>query len=642
MEIESRNCHVCVTFYSDETLSPGLWYVRIVVMQDWLRPPRNLLVILVLLTVVSVSAIGWLGWRLVAQERIVSAESARERLERTADRIAANFRRNLNTPNGIRGLRLNFDRDSFEVAPPDRLLFYARPQVEPEASDGVFREGEIYEFRMRQPSLALAFYERLAHANDAAVRAGALLRLARVLRNIGRRQEAIAAYERLSAIVGVRVANAPAELIARYAIYSLRPVAQNVEQLLADLHASRWHLTRSQFEFYWDEVSKLDRSHAPPDAARMALAEAASSLRSLNASPHGAQQIIQAGGIPILAVWRDSAGRRAVLLATVDSVLQQICKGEPVYCVALDSDGKRLSGQEDKIAHLSLRRAAEFDIPWTLGIAARAGQPDAEALARQRFLRTAIGVMMLFLLSGTYFIWRAIRREAEISRLQSDFVSGVSHEFRTPLTSMRQLSELLIAGRVPSEERRLLYYETLLRETNRLSRLVEALLNFGRLDAAAHQYNFQEIEAGQVVLSAVAAFEGDLGQPRKIERAGERGCWIRADAEALGVAIRNLLDNAFKYSSADAGVQIEWMRNGKRIAIQVLDHGPGIPPRERRRIFEKFVRGSAAVALNVSGTGIGLAMVHRIVDAHKGALRLESELGRGSKFTIILPASEPR
>jgi signal transduction histidine kinase len=195
---------------------------------------------------------------------------------------------------------------------------------------------------------------------------------------------------------------------------------------------------------------------------------------------------------------------------------------------------------------------------------------------------------------------------------------------------------------VPSEERRLLYYETLLRETNRLSRLVEALLNFGRLDAAAHQYNFQEIEAGQVVLSAVAAFEGDLGQPRKIERAGERGCWIRADAEALGVAIRNLLDNAFKYSSADAGVQIEWMRNGKRIAIQVLDHGPGIPPRERRRIFEKFVRGSAAVALNVSGTGIGLAMVHRIVDAHKGALRLESELGRGSKFTIILPASEPR
>ena len=611
------------------------------VLRDWLRPPRSLLVSLLLLTLVSVSALGWLGWSLVSQERIVEAQQSRERLEQAADRIAANLRRDLDADGQLQGVMLAVAGDSVSIAPPGRLLFYPRPAPEPKAPPAVFREGETYEFRQGQPALALACYQRLAAAGDAAVSAGALLRLARVLRKLGRNEESLAAYRKLSAMAGVSVAGVPAELVARHAICVLQSRREDAERLLGDLGEARWQLRRGQFEFYWDEVSKLAGRHEAPDAASVALAEAAGAIGALARGATPPEQVIRAAGVPVLLVWRGSPEGRKVLDATVDSVLQQIARREDVYCAALDGDGRTLAGRRDGHGRAVLRSAAEFRIPWTLAVASRPGSAGAEALARQRFLGAAVAVMVVFLLSGSYFIARAIRREAGVSRLQSDFVSAVSHEFRSPLTSMRQLSEILAEGRVPSEERRQLYYETLVRETERLQRLVETLLNFGRLEAGAYHYKFAEIDAGQLAEQTVAAFERELAGARAIQRSGESGCRIRADAEPLAVALRNLLDNAVKYSPPDAAVRVEWARAGDRVAIRVADGGPGIPAGERKSIFEKFARGSAAAALNVKGTGVGLAMVRQIVAAHGGEVRLESRPGTGSTFTILLPAVEP-
>jgi signal transduction histidine kinase len=168
---------------------------------------------------------------------------------------------------------------------------------------------------------------------------------------------------------------------------------------------------------------------------------------------------------------------------------------------------------------------------------------------------------------------------------------------------------------------------------------VETLLNFGRMEARAYKYELEKVDAGQLAEQTVAAFELELADARKIERAGESNCWVRADPEPLAVALRNLLDNAVKYSPPDAGVRIEWARSGAQVAIRVRDQGPGIPAGERKSIFEKFVRGSAAV-LHVKGTGVGLAIVRQIVAAHGGEIRLESEPGKGSTFTILLPAVE--
>jgi len=226
--------------------------------------------------------------------------------------------------------------------------------------------------------------------------------------------------------------------------------------------------------------------------------------------------------------------------------------------------------------------------------------------------------------------------------MQADFVAAVSHEFRTPLTSMRQLSEILAAGRAPSEERRQVYYETLVRETSRLERLIEALLNFGRMEAGRRPYRFEELDVAALVCRVAAEFEGHMAATgRRIEIDGSPSrCPIEADPEAISVALRNLVDNAIKYSPGHPTVWMEWARENDCVAIRVRDEGPGIARSERKAIFRKFVRGTAAAAANVRGSGLGLAMVRHIVTAHRGAVTLASQPGQGSTFTILLPAVE--
>jgi two-component system phosphate regulon sensor histidine kinase PhoR len=205
---------------------------------------------------------------------------------------------------------------------------------------------------------------------------------------------------------------------------------------------------------------------------------------------------------------------------------------------------------------------------------------------------------------------------------------------------MRQLSEILAFGRVASESRRQVYYETLVTEATRLQRLIESLLNFGRMEAGARQYHFEELDAAAVVHRVVAEFQPQLASAgRHIETHGaESGCAIEADPDALCVALRNLVDNALKYSPGERAVWVEWGRQNGHVAIQVRDNGPGIPDAEKKAIFRKFVRGSAAAAASVKGSGIGLAMVRHIVAAHGGEITVSSERGKGSTFTMLLPS----
>jgi signal transduction histidine kinase len=178
----------------------------------------------------------------------------------------------------------------------------------------------------------------------------------------------------------------------------------------------------------------------------------------------------------------------------------------------------------------AVRTAAESQLPWALYVKRAKGQTDAGSLAQQRFILFAMAVMFVFLLAGTYFIARAIRREMAVSRLQSDFVSAVSHEFRSPLTSMRQLSEILAFGRIPGEERRQLYYQTLVNETERLQRLVEKLLNFGGIEAGKRQYHFEPIDTVDLVEHVTAEIERQIaGSGRLIELHGTAaGCRIES------------------------------------------------------------------------------------------------------------------
>lgn len=612
-------------------------------LPEWLRPPKLLLSILFLLTLVSVSALAWFGAQFVEQDRMVEAQRAQERREQAADRIAATLR-GMQAETGERvgswlstppapgkpedgAALITGAGGGVEIYPAGRLVYRPTPPGEPEAESGVFAEGEALEFLQAQPRQAAEWYRGLTSSPNLAVRAGALMRLGRVLSKLGPGAESRAAYVRLAGIAGVRVAGAPAELVGMHALGDAREAIQK------DLLAGRWALTRGQFEFYWSEVTGGE----PPSEVR-GLAEAAAVAWAQPGSR--GQTTVWAGGRPFAAIWRGVGTRRALWIAPADAMIKRLLPAD-LAVAAVDGEGRVVFGSRDRSQRAAVRAAAEDGLPWTIYVSSYVPPAGpARASSSGRFLIAGTAVMVLFLLGGTYFMARAIRREIEVSRMQSDFVSAVSHEFRSPLTSIRQFSEMLAAGRVPNEERRQVYHATLVRETGRLQRLVEALLNFGRMEAGARAYRFEEVDAAELAHRVAAEFENEIAAGRRIELHGNGGCRLQADPEALSVALRNLVDNALKYSPEHPTVWVEWARENGRVVIRVKDRGAGVAPGEHRAIFRKFVRGTAAAGGNVKGSGVGLAMVRHIVDAHGGEIQVSSKPGEGSTFTVLLPAKE--
>jgi len=616
-------------------------------LRTWQSPPRMLLLLLCLLTLLSISTLAFFGWRLLEQQRTVEAQRSQERLEQAADRIVAIVRGTLAETSERAGaglaspgdLLLNLSAASLDVAPPGRLLYYPFPPPEPDALAQTFAEGELFEFLVAQPEEALRAYQSLANSKDEPVRAGALLRIARVLRKLGRHDESIAAYQKLAKLTAT-VAGAPADLVARHALCDLTHNPQQISELKIDLRSAHWRLTRGQFEFYWSEAGRLSGHPEPPPAEAQRLAEIAALVwndRMNHPDPRG-NETVWIAGAPVLLIWRGEPEERRVLVTQPASLVGQNISAAGVRYAFVDSAGRTLAGTKSGTSRSVIRASSETDLPWTLYVST--SEPAENGLiAQRRFLLLGLSVMVLFLLLGTYFIGRAIRREAEVQRMQSNFVATVSHEFRSPITTMRQLSEMLALNRVSSEERRQIYYETLVKETTRLQRLIEGLLNFGRMEAGARQYQFEELDAASIVERVVSEFEPHIASAGKyIETStADSPCLIDADPDAISVALRNLLDNAVKYSPDQPTVWVECAMEQERVAIRVRDHGLGIAAAERKTIFRKFMRGSAALTANVKGSGVGLAMVRHIVAAHGGEIVVASELGHGSTFTLLLP-----
>jgi signal transduction histidine kinase len=344
----------------------------------------------------------------------------------------------------------------------------------------------------------------------------------------------------------------------------------------------------------------------------------------------------------VLVFWRSGGARTALLAAFADRFFAASGSAATIWRL-VDPEGRPIAGAAAASGRPVARIIGTSEYPWTLQVWPPAPAPTGLRSGRTLLL-AMMGAMLMFVWAASYLIGRAIRREAGVARLQSDFVAAVSHEFRSPLTAIRQMAEMLEMDRLPTDERRRTYYRTMAREVARLQRLVETLLNFGRMEAGAARFQFSEVDAGALARNVVGESEPQARESgTRIETTGpEAGLRVRADPSALAVAIRNLIDNAIKYSPRESVVRIEWGAAGDRVAIRVVDRGPGIPEREQRAIFHRFVRGQAAVDGHVPGTGVGLAMVQDIVRAHGGEIRIKSQVGHGSTFTILLPAAEER
>jgi signal transduction histidine kinase len=191
-------------------------------------------------------------------------------------------------------------------------------------------------------------------------------------------------------------------------------------------------------------------------------------------------------------------------------------------------------------------------------------------------------------------------------------------------------------------DRRRTAYDAQARATERLMRLVESLLDFGRMEAGAREYRLAMHDCGALVTSVVEDFNNEVdptGRPIRVETRGAVDA--RVDPEALGRAVRNLLDNALKYSPGRPSIDVTVSPRRAEVVITVTDHGIGIPAAELASVFAKFTRGEEARTRGIKGTGIGLAMVDEVVRAHHGRVEVASEPGRGSAFAIVLPAGRP-
>jgi two-component system phosphate regulon sensor histidine kinase PhoR len=222
--------------------------------------------------------------------------------------------------------------------------------------------------------------------------------------------------------------------------------------------------------------------------------------------------------------------------------------------------------------------------------------------------------------------------------VQTDFVAAVSHEFRSPLTSLGHVAELLVHDRLPDDGDRRRSYGVLLRDSNRLRDLVEGLLDFQRFENGA-AFRLAPEDLADIVHTTVAEFrERIAGDVYRVEVTAPSGqLMVHADRAALSRALWNLLDNAVKYSPDCRTVWVDVVTTSGWASVAVRDRGIGIPADEHRLVFGRFARGAESTSRRIRGTGIGLATVDQIARGHRGEVRLTSAPGSGSTFTLVLP-----
>jgi signal transduction histidine kinase len=453
----------------------------------------------------------------------------------------------------------------------------------------------------------------------------------------------------------------PADLVAIRARCALLEELGRTEQLrkeaqalAAGLRDGRWQLDRAAWHYYAAQAGGWVGVALEDDAERRATAEAIDWVwrrwqagQAVEAQSSG-RRALEFDGRSIALLWRSSNERLMAFVASPryqrrqwDDPALSVLALPGVGIALLDDRGRALHGVVSPPGSPDTRRlATATGLPWTIVATSDNLDADLRGFAqRRRLIVAGLGALALLVIAASYLIGRAVSRELAAARLQSDFVSAVSHEFRTPLTSLAQFTEILTEQEEAPGERRREFVAAQARATRRLTRLVESLLDFGRMEAGARPYRLEPLDAVELVENVVRDFRQEAaGVDFAIEYGRPAGgAIVNADRDALAQAIWSLLDNAVKYSGASREVRVD-VEAGDGVAIRVRDQGFGIDASEQKQIFRKFARGTAAREHEVKGTGIGLAMVEHIVDAHAGKVTVESEPGRGSTFTIILPA----
>ena len=259
-----------------------------------------------------------------------------------------------------------------------------------------------------------------------------------------------------------------------------------------------------------------------------------------------------------------------------------------------------------------------------------------------KFLRTnflILGALSLLMVGGMWLTYRNVSRELALAKLKSDFVSNVSHELRTPLALIRLYAETLELGRLSNPGRQHEYHEIIRKESERLTGLINNILDFSRIEAGKKEYSFRETDMADLVRTTLDSYRFEIEQNGfQFEEKIEGGLpSLQVDREAIARSLLNLVNNAVKYSSSRKYLGVHLYQQNSSVKLEVVDHGIGIPAGELPKIFEKFYRVGDPLVHNTKGSGLGLSLVRHMVQAHGGEVAVESTPGKGSTFIISLP-----
>jgi len=265
-----------------------------------------------------------------------------------------------------------------------------------------------------------------------------------------------------------------------------------------------------------------------------------------------------------------------------------------------------------------------------------------ESNLRRNILVYSTILLTIITVLGGFFLYRAVSYEVAVAQLRADFVSAVSHEFRTPLSSMLALLERVESGHVVDKDMLQRYHRTLRQETLRLGSLVDKLLDFAQIEAGEKKLSLEPVDLEEVIAEAVAAFQQShfSGRIEPSSCGAGQPKYIVADRAAIIQCVQNLIENALKYSPPRTSVFVRSGWQDGAPFVEVTDHGIGIAAYEQQKIFEKFYRADRARTMNVHGTGIGLALVKGIMESHGGSVTVVSSPGKGSCFRLVFAKPE--
>ena len=528
------------------------------------------------------------------------------------------------------------------------------------ASEGLWEQAAELEFAMGDFQHAAAVYQQIATSSSGAAsvsqEARALLAQARCLARDGRKGQAIemlasrfgrpGSSERYSSardvhgrLVKLNAQLMAMELIGRPDLPQFRQLAETLWAGVAEYGgAGEAAPPSSQRRFLMLRLTELD-PNCPP-------------LPTLQAEMLSWEYLSIGTKRPGVAAMKPAApGDMWSLPSANGGVVALIGQRQIAESFARNADpaGAAMAAVYDSTpagAEWLLSKAMDGPLSgWRYSLRLEGDDPFAAAADRQNSLHLWTGMGgILFIAILAVALATYLGRQIKLTRLKNDLIATVSHELKTPLASMRVLVDTLREGRCTGADQAGEYFDLIARENQRLSRLIDNFLTFSRMERNKRAFEFNPADIGDVIRAAVAAvgerFTSPAEQLEVIVAPNLPQVW--ADHDAIVTVVLNLLDNAWKYSGEHKNVKVRAFAAGGSVCIAVADNGVGMSRRASKRIFDKFYQVDQTLSRKAGGCGLGLSIVKFILDAHDGTIRVKSQPGKGSTFTVRLPAETAR